>query len=94
MLADTPTESSVFWTLFRRFCGGLADREMDYSIVFTVSNAHHTVWDKIGFVMILDTFRASVGEPFGLFGVLWGTLFEVFFFTTFEGNRVTASSSG
>ena len=67
---------------------------MEFSIVFIVSNAHHTFGDKIGFVMILDTFRASVGEPFGLFGVIWGTLFEVLFFTTFEGNRVTASSSG
>ena len=63
-------------------------------LVCSVSNAHHTFGDKIGFVMILDTFRASVGEPFGLFGVLLGTLFDVPFFTTFEGTRVTASSSG
>ena len=90
MLADTPTESFVFWTLFLRFCGGLAERDMEFSMCFTMSNAHHTFGDKIGFVMILDTFRASVGEPFGLFGVLLGTLFEVLFFTTFEGNRVTA----
>ena len=44
--------------------------------------------------MILDTFRASLGEAFGLFGVLLGTLFEVLFFTTFEGNRVSAANSG
>ena len=94
MLADTPTESSAFGTLFLKFCGGLADREMEYSKVCTVSNTHHTFWDKIGFVMILDTFRASVGKSFGLFCVLLGTLFEVLFFTTFEGNRVTASNSG
>ena len=66
---------------------------MEFSMCFTVSNAHHTFGDKIGFVMILDTFWASVGEPFGLFGVLLGTLLEVLFFTTFEGNRVTAGIS-
>ena len=70
MLADTPTESSVFWTLLLRFCGGVAEREREYSMVFNVSNAHHTFLDKIGFVMILDTFRASLREPFTLFGVL------------------------
>ena len=59
-------------------------------MVFSVSNEHHTFWEKVGFVMILDTFRASAGEPFSLFGVLLGTLFEVLFFNTFEGNRVTA----
>ena len=63
-------------------------------MVFTVSNAHHTFWEKVGFVMILDTFRASAGEPFGLFGVLLGSLFEVLFFTTSGGKRVTASNSG
>ena len=91
---DTPTELSVVWTLLPRFCGGVAEREREYSLVFTMSNAHHTVWDQIGFVMILDTFRTSVGEPFGLFGVLLVSLFEVLFFTTFEGNRVTATNSG
>ena len=72
----------------------MAEREREYSTVFTMSNAHHTFWDKVGFVMSLDTFRASVGEPFGLFGVLLGTLFEVLFLTTFQGNRVTAGNSG
>ena len=91
---DTPTECSVFGTLFLRFCRCVAEREWKYSVFFMVSNAHHTFWDKIGFVTILDTFRASVGEPFSLFDVLLGTLFEVLFFTTFEGNRVTAGSSG
>ena len=43
--------------------------------------------------MILGTFRASAGEPFGLFGVLLGSLFEVLFFTTFEGNRQTVTNS-
>ena len=63
-------------------------------MVFHVSNAHHTFGEKVGFVMILDSFRASAGEPFSSFGVLLGRLFEVLLFTTFEGNRVTASSSG
>ena len=90
VLADTPTESFVFWTFLLRFCGGVAEREREYSMYFTVSNAHHTFWKKVGFVMILDTFRASVGEPFSSFGVLLGSHFEVLFFTTSEGNRVTA----
>ena len=87
MLADTPTESFVFWTLFLRFCGGLAEREMEFSIVFTVSNAHHTFGDKIGFVMILDTFRASVGEPFGSFGVLLGTFLKCCFLPLLRGTE-------
>ena len=62
-------------------------------MVFIVLSAHHTFWEKIGFVMILVTFRASAGKPFGLSGVLLGTLFEVLFFTTFEGNRVTAGAA-
>ena len=89
----TPTESFFFLILFLRFCAGVSEREREYSIIFTVSNAHHTFWEKVGFVMILETFRASVGEPFGLLGVLLGTLFEVLFFTTFEGNQVTAAIS-
>ena len=91
---DTLMESSVLGTLFLRFCLCVAEREWEYSKVFTVSNTHHTFWDKMCFVMILGTFRTSVGEPFGLFGVLLGSLFEVLFFTTFEGNRVSAANSG
>ena len=90
---DTPTERSVFGTLFLRFCGGVAEREREYSMVFTMSNEHRTFWEKVGFVMILDTFRAPVGEPFGMFCVLLASLFEVLFFTTFEGNRVTVTNS-
>ena len=60
---------------------------------FTVSNTHHTFWDKMCFVMILASFRASVGEPFGLLCVLWGTLFEMLFFTTFQGNRETTGNT-
>ena len=93
MLADTATESSVFWTLLLRFCGGVAKREWEYSIVFTVSNAHHTFLDKMCFVIIFACFRASVGEPFGSFCVLLGGLFEVLFLTTFQGNRVTAGEA-
>ena len=89
---DTLTESYVFWTFLLRFCAGAAEREREYSIVFTVSNAHHTFWEKVGSVMVFDTFRASAGRPFGFFGVLLGSLFEVLFFTTFEGNRVTMSN--
>ena len=61
---------------------------------FTVSNTHHTFGDKMCFVMILASFRASIGEPFRPFCVLLGVLFDVLFFTTFQGNRVTASNSG
>ena len=90
---DAPTERSVFGTLFLRFCGGVAERKREYSLVFIVSNAHHTFWEKVGSVMILDTFRAPVGQPFDLFYVLLGSVFEVVLFTTLEGNRVTASIS-
>ena len=46
------------------------------------------------FVLILHTFRAPVVEPFVLFCMPLGSLFEVLFFTTFEGNRVTTSNTG
>ena len=72
----------------------MAKREREYSKVFTVSNAHHTFWEKVCFVMVLDTFRASVGKPFAVFCVLLGSLFAVLFFTVFQGNRVTVSSTG
>ena len=65
---------------------------MQYSMFF--HNTHHTFGDKIGFVVIRDTFRASLGESCGLFGVLLGILFEVLFLLPpFEGNRLTAGSS-
>ena len=59
-----------------------------------MSNTHLTFWDKMCFSMIFASFRASVWEPSCLFYVFLGTLFEVLFFTTFEGNRVTAGNSG
>ena len=93
MLADTPTKSYVFLTLLLRFCGGVTERKRLNSIVFTVSNAHCIFAQKVGFVMILDTFRAPAGKLFGVFCVLWGVLFEVLFLITFEGTRVTASNS-
>ena len=62
-------------------------------MVFIVSNAHRTFWEKVGFVMILDTFRAPAGKPFNVFCALLGALFEVLFLTTFEGTRVTAGKS-
>ena len=43
--------------------------------------------------MIFDTFLASDGEPFGFFDILLGSIFEVFLFTTFEGNRQSAINS-
>ena len=49
-------ELSVFFIL--RLCVGVAKRERDYSIVFMVSNTHETFREKVGFVMILDAFRA------------------------------------
>ena len=93
MLADTPTKSYVFLTLLLRFCGGVTERKRLNSMVFTMSNAHGTFGDKVGFVLILDTFRAPAGEPFGVFCALLGALFEVLFLTTFEGTRVTAGNS-
>ncbi len=60
---------------------------------FSVSNTHHTFWDKMCFVMILASFRASVGKPFGLFRVLLDAFFAVLFFTIFQGNRAAASNS-
>ena len=90
---DTLTESSVLGSFVLKFCRCVAERELECSMVFTLSNAHHTFWDKVCFVMIFVYFRASVGEPFGLFCVLLGALFEVLFLTTFEGTRVTAGNS-
>ena len=92
-LADTPTKSFVFLTFLLRFRGGVAKRKQLNSIVFTVSNAHGIFAEKVGFVLILDTFRAPAGEPFGVFCAVLGALFEVLFLPTFEGNRVTAGSS-
>ena len=63
----------------------MAEREREYTIFIVVPNAHHTFWEKVGFVMILNTFRASAGEPLGLFGVLLGTHFKVLVFTTLRG---------
>ena len=91
VLADEPTKSFVFLTFLVRFCDGVAKRKRLNSMVFTVSNAHGIFAEKVGFVLILDTFRAPAGEPFGVFCALLGALFEVLFLTTFEGNRVTAS---
>ena len=93
MLADTPTKSFVFLTFLLRFCGGVAKRKQLNSMVFTVSNAHGIFWEKVGFVLILDTFRAPAGEPFGVFLALLGVLFQVLFLITFEGTRVTATDS-
>ena len=75
VLADTPTKSYVFLTFLLRFCGSVAERKRLNSMVFTVSNAHGIFGEKIGFVLILDTFRAPAGEPFGVFVHFW-----VFFF--------------
>jgi hypothetical protein len=84
---DTSTKSSIFETLFLRFCGGSAEGEVQYSMVFTVSNTHHTFCVKLHFVMIFGTFLGSFGEPFRLLGVLLGTLLEVVFFGSSEGNQ-------
>ena len=82
---DTPTESSVFGTLFLRFCRCVAERERESSMVFTVSNTHHTFLDQMCFVMIFVYFRASVGKPSASFCVLLDGLFEVLFFDHFSG---------
>ena len=94
VLADEPTKSSVFLTFLVRFCGGVAKRKRLNSIVFIVSNAHGIFAEKVGFVLILDTFRAPAGKPFDVFFCAFlGALFEVLFLTTFEGTRVTAGNS-
>ena len=93
VLADEPTKSSVFLTFLVRFCDGVAKRKRLNSIVFTVSNAHRTFGEKVGFVLILDTFRAPAGQPFDVFCTLLGVVFEVWFLITFEGTRVTATNS-
>ena len=93
MLADEPTESSVFLTCLVRFCGGVAKRKRLNSILFTLSNAHGIFAEKVGFVLILDAFRAPAGQLFGVFCALLGVLFEVLFLITFEGTRVTAGNS-
>ena len=93
VLADTVTKSCVFLTFLLRFCGGVAERKQLNSMVFTVSNAHGIFGGKVGFVLILDTFRAPAGEPFGVFCALLGVLFEVLFLITLKGTRVTASNS-
>ena len=67
---------------------------MEFSMVFIMSNAHHTFGDKIGFVMILDTFRASVGEPFGSFGVLLGTFLKCCFLPLLRGTGYQRVSAG
>ncbi len=87
MSVDTPTKSSVFLTLCLRFCGGLADGDVELSMVFTVSNTHHTFCVKLHLSMIFGTVWGSFGQPFRLFGKLWDTLLEVVFFGSSEGNR-------
>ena len=41
VLADTPTEP-IFLDLAPEFCDGVAERELEYSMVFSVSDANHT----------------------------------------------------
>ena len=71
VLADTPTKSYAFLTFLLRFCGSVAERKRLNSMVFTASNAHGIFEEKVGFVLILDTFRAPAGKPFGVFCVFW-----------------------
>ena len=92
MLVDTPTKSSVFLIPILRFCGGFRKGEVEYSMVFTVSNAHHAFSDLLHLRMIFGTFWGSFGERFRLFGVLLGILLEVVFFGTSEGNREAAGN--
>ena len=61
-----------FWSCLQRFCGGVAEPQREYSRFFAVSKARHTFLQKVGVVMVIDTFRALAGEPFGLFGILLG----------------------
>ena len=51
-----------FLNFLLRFCGGVAEREREYSMVFTLSNAHHTLWEKVSFVMILDTSQGGLNQ--------------------------------
>ena len=77
VLADTPSESSVCCTLLPRFCGAVAQRERGYSMFLSMASAHYTIWNKIGFVMILAPFRVPVGEFFVLFSMPLRSLFVV-----------------
>ena len=85
MSVDTPTKLSVFLTLILRFCGGLADGDVEYSMV--VSNTHHTFYEKFDVFIIFSTCWGSFGEPFRIFVLLLGTLLEVVFFGSSEGNQ-------
>ena len=62
-------------------------------MVLFLSNTHHISCDKVSFVMILASLRASAGEPFYLVYFFLGSLSEVWFSTTFERNRVTAKAA-
>ena len=84
---DTLTESSVLGTLFLRFCLCVAERECEYSMVFTVSNAHHRFWDRMSFVMIIVKFRASIGEPFNRFCDFWVPFSQCCFLPLLKGRE-------
>ena len=82
---DTPTESSVFGTLFLRFCHCVAARGGSIvSIVFIVKHTSHSFGQNM---LCHDYLRllASVGEPFGPLCLLWGTSCAVFLIPLFRG---------
>ena len=68
---------SAFWTLLLRFYGGVAKRELEGSVFVVVSSTHHNFLHNMCLVVIIWTFRVSVGEPFYLLCLLFDTLFEV-----------------
>ena len=87
MLGDRPLESAVFGILLLSFRGGTADRELQYSMVFTVSNDHHIFLDQIGLITILD----SPGLSWEAFWLVWTALGYPFlkccFFTLLRGTE-------
>ena len=97
MYMDTLAESSVFGTLFLRFCWCVAERECEYSMVLTVLDTHHTFW--IIFFSLFGHHLQSLLADFVHFLVYM--FFAVFLFDHFweepgnsEKQRVTASNCG
>ena len=69
----------------------LAERQMEYCLL--LCQAHIT---DFGTKSVLSWFSTLSGLSWGaswLYNVLWGTLFEVLFFNTFELNRQAVSNS-
>ena len=80
-------ESSVFGTLLLRFRHFVAEREWEYSIIFTISNAHHKLWDKMSFVIIVVTFGPQLESLLVRFVYFWVFVLHCSFLSLFRGSR-------